>query len=226
MKGAKGMKKSAWRHFTNLLVIIVACNLITACGMIAIHVINNSYESLAGTRKEAKYAGAPFKKIIVIGLTNDVPTRIAFENAFMGQFIGQGVSAVTGSMNLPDANALKNKSQVENAIDNGSCDGVVTVEVKNVAAGETSQWLKAWRATPVPGRDELFAVLANADKSRPIPSENIRFEVMLWNGKTTRQVWVGITKEVDKHEILREAHTAAHSTVRTLTDAGLLKSTL
>jgi hypothetical protein len=60
----------------------------------------------------------------------------------------------------------------------------------------------------------------------PKPSENVRFEIVLWDGKTGRQVWVGTTIAVEKHWIARESHTAAHSTVKTLTGANLLRSTL
>lgn len=220
------MRKSVWRRFVFALVIVVICNLTTACGIIALHVMNNTYESLAGTRKDAAYSGPAFQKIIVIGLTKNGSTRIAFENAFMGQFIEQGVNTVIGSIDLPDADSLRNKSLVEKVIQDGSFDGVITVEVKNIADNETPQWLKAWVATRTPGGDNLFEILSNANKSAPEPSDKIRFEVILWNDKTAKQVWVGTTIAVDKHEILREVHTAAHSAVKTLMKAKLLRSTL
>jgi len=194
--------------------------------MVAIHVMNNSYESLAGTRKDAAYPGSGFQKIVVIGLVENGSTRIAYENTFMNQFIGEGVNAAISSIHLPDADSLRNKSLVERVIWNGGFDGVITVEVKNIAEDETPQWLKTWVAVPVPGRDDLFGVLANADKSLPVTAEKIRFEVILWDGKTAKQIWVGTTIAVDKHWILREAHPAAHSTVKTLIKAGLLRSTL
>ncbi|MEI7639149.1 MAG: hypothetical protein WCJ37_17695 [Syntrophus sp. (in: bacteria)] len=220
------MKKSEWRRLVFALVIVVICNLTSACGMIAIHIMNNTYESLAGTRKDAAYSGPAFQKIIVIGLTKNDSTRIAFENAFMSQFIEQGVNTFIGSIDLPDADSLRNKSLVEKVIQDGSFDGVITVEVKNMADNETPQWLKTWMVIPVPGRDNLFEILSNADKSAPEPSDKIRFEVILWNGKTTKQVWVGTTIAIDKHEMLRETHTAAHSAVKTLMKAKLLRSTL
>jgi hypothetical protein len=188
--------------------------------------MNSSYESLAGTRKDAAYSGPPFQKIIVVGITESNSTRIAYENAFVSQFIGEGVNAVISSVDLPKADSLRDKSLVENVIQNGSFDGVITVEVKNMADDETPQWLKTWAKAPVPGPDSLFGILANADKSAPEPSDKIRFEVILWDGKTAKQVWVGTTIAVEKHWILREAHAAAHSTVKTLTNARLLRSTL
>lgn len=227
MKGAVGrMRKPAWGRFACALVIVVVCSLTTACGMIALTIMNNSYESMAGTRKDAAYSGPAFQKIIVIGLTKDGSTRIAYENAFMGRFIEQGVNAATGSVDLPDADSLRNKSLIEKVIENGSFDGVITVEVKNMADNETPQWLKTWVATPVSSRDNLFEILSNTDKSAPEPSDKIRFEVVLWNGKTAKQIWVGTTIAVDKHWILREAHTAAHSTVETLMKAKLVQPTL
>ncbi|MFA5183052.1 MAG: hypothetical protein WC405_17175 [Syntrophales bacterium] len=188
--------------------------------------MNNSYESMAGTRKDATYPGPAFQKIIVIGLTKNSSTRIAYENAFMGRFIERGVNTAIGSVDLPDVDSLKNKSLVEKVIQNGSFDGVITVEVKNMADDETPQWLKTWAATPVPGPDNLFEILSNTDKSVPEPSDKVRFEVVLWNGKTAKQVWVGTTIAVDKHWQLRETHAAAHSTVETLMNAKLLRSTL
>jgi hypothetical protein len=220
------MKKSVWRRFIFALVIVVLCNLTSACGMIALTVMNNTYESLAGTRKDAAYSGAAFQKIIVIGLTKNGSTRIAFENAFMGRFIEQGVNTVISSIALPDADSLRNKSLVEKVIQDGSFDGVITVEVKNIAENETSHWLKTWVSTRVSGGDNLFEILSNADKSPPATSEKIRFEVNLWDGKATKQVWVGTTIAIDKHEMLREAHTAAHSTVKTLMKTKLLRATL
>jgi hypothetical protein len=220
------MKKSAGRRFVFALVIAVICSLTTACGMIAIYTMNNNYESMAGTWKDAAYSGAAFQKIIVIGMTKNTSTRIAFENAFMSQFIEQGVNTTIGSIGLPDADSLKNKSLVENVIQNGNFDGVITVEVKNIADSEKSQWLKTWTAKRVPDGNNLFEILANADKSPPVTADNIRFEVKLWDGKSARQIWVGTTIAIDKYEMLREVNTAAHSTVKTLIKAKLLRSTL
>ncbi|MFA6412475.1 MAG: hypothetical protein WCW53_07230 [Syntrophales bacterium] len=220
------MKKSVWKRFAFALVIVGVCYLTTACGMIALAIMNNTYESLSGTRKDAAYSGPAFQKIMVIGLTKKGSTRITYENAFMSQFIEQGVNTFIGSVDLPDIASLRNKSLVEKVIRDGSFDGVITVEVENMADNETPQWLKAWVAIRTPGGDDLFEVLSNADKSAPEPADKIRFEVILWNGKTAKQVWVGTTIAVDKHEILREAHTAAHSTVKTLMNAKLLRSTL
>lgn len=220
------MKKSAWGRFVRLLLILVICSLTSSCGMIAIQVMNNNFESLAATRKDVKYSGAGFQKIIVVGLAGKKSTRIAYENTFMNQLIGEGVNAAISSINLPDADSLRDKSLVENVIQNGSFDGVITVEVKNIAESETPQWLKAWAAAPVPGRDRLFEILSNADKSAPEASDKIRFELVLWDVKTAKQVWVGTTIPVDKHWILRESHSAAYSAVKTLMKAGLLRSTL
>jgi len=220
------MKKSVWWRFAFLLVVAAICMMTTACGMIAIHAMNNTYESLAGTRKDVAYSGSGFKKIIVVGLVENDSTRIAYENTFMNQLIGARVNAVISSIDLPDADSLKDKSLVERVIRNGSCDGVITVAVKNIAADEPPQWLKTWVATLVPGRDNLFEVLANADKSLPVAAEKIRFEVVLWDGKTARQVWVGTTTAVDKHWISMEAYPAAYSTVKTLIKAKPLRSTL
>ncbi|MCK9197964.1 MAG: hypothetical protein M0P16_13405 [Syntrophales bacterium] len=220
------MKKAVWRRFAFALVIVVISSLTSACGMIALAVINNSYESLAGTRKDVAYSGPAFQKIIVIGLIKNGSTRIAFENAFMGQFIEQGVNTAIGSIDLPDADSLRNKSLVEKVIQEGSFDGVITVEAKNIADNETSQWLKTWVAIRTPGADNLFEILSNADKSPPVTSENIRFEVSLWDGKAAKQVWAGTTIAIDKHEMLRETHTAAQSTVKTLMKAKLLRPTL
>ncbi len=220
------MKKSTWRRFVFALVIVVISNMTNACGLIALHIMNNTYESMAGTRKDPAYSGAAFQKIIVIGLTKNSSTRIAFENAFMSQFIEQGVNTVIGSIDLPDADSLRDKFLVVKVIQDGSFDGVITVEVKNIADSENPQWVNTWASTRFPGGDNLFEILSNADKSLPATSEKIRFEVNLWDGKTAKQVWVGTTIAIDKHEILRETHTAAHSTVKTLTKAKLLLPTL
>jgi len=181
---------------------------------------------MAGTRKDAAYTGPAFQKIMVIGLTKKGSTRITHENAFMSQFIEQGVNTFIGSVDLPDIDSLRNKTLVEKVIRDGSFDGVITIEVKNMADNETPQWLKTWVAIRTPSGDDLFEILSNADKSVPEPSDKIRFEIILWNEKTAKQVWVGTTIAVDKHEILREAHTAANSTVKTLMNAKLLRSTL
>ena len=220
------MKKSVGRRFAFALVIVGVCYLTSACGIVAIAIMDNTYESMAGTRKDAAYSGPAFQKIMVIGLTKKGSTRITYENAFMSQFIEQGVNTFIGSVDLPDIDSLRNKSLVDKVIRDGGFDGVITVEVKNMADNETPQWLKTWVAIRTPSGDDLFEVLSNADKSAPEPSDKIRFEVILWNEKTAKQVWVGTTIAVDKHEILREAHTAAHSTVKTLMNAKLLRATL
>jgi hypothetical protein len=220
------MKKTAWGRYACLVVILVICNLITACGLIVIHVISNTYESLAGTKMPAKASGPAFKKIIIVGLTPDNSQRIAFENAFMGQFIEQGVNTGTSCIGLPDAEELLDRQRLVNAIDNGSYDCVLTVELKNIAAGEAGQWLTAWKAVPVHGGDSLYKVLAGGDKEKKAPTDIVRYEVLLWEGNTARQVWAGTTKAIDKFEAVQEVHTAAHSTVKTLISDGLLKATL
>ena len=219
-------KRSAWGRFASLLVIVVICNMTTACGIIAQNIMDNSHESLAGTRKDAAYSGPAFQKIIVIGLTNNSSQRISFENAFMDHLVGHGVNTVIGSIDLPGIDSLRDKSLVEKVIQNGNFDGAITVEVKDVAANDTLQWQKAWVATRIPGPDNLFEMLSKADKSTPVPPGKMRFEISLWDVKNARQVWAGTTIAVDKYEMLPEAYSAAHSTVETLMKAKLLRPTL
>ena len=224
---AKGMKKrSAWGRFASLLVIVVICNMTTACGIIVRDIMDNSHESLAGTRKDAAYSGPAFQKIIVIGLTNNSSTRISFENAFMDQLVGHGVNTVIGTIDLPGIDSLRDRSLVEKVLQNGNFDGVITVEVKDAADKDTLQWQKAWVATPIPGPDNMFEILSKADKSTPVPPGMMRYEISLWDVKTARQVWAGATSAGDRYDMLPGAYAAAHSTVETLLKAKLLRSTM
>jgi len=206
------------------LLAAILINFITGCTLIALSVLADSPPPLAGTYQYPAAGNISFRKLIVIGLTSNNADRTALENAFMDQFLTEGVNIAGCNISLPPGQGLPEKEIVEKTIRNGSYDGAIVVETINVREADVAKWLPAWKAGCRSDRSEFMARTAGAGQAKGPVSDRVRLEIALWDMKKSVKVWSGTSGAIDKYDLAVESYTAARSTAAALRKTRLLQN--
>jgi hypothetical protein len=205
-----------WRiiFFPVLLLMIIFMN---SCAMIVAKHILDSPEKLAGTQKAGDYQGDECRNILIIGLIANTSQRVDVENAFTDRFTKPGLHPIVGSIIISDLASLKDKAIIDKLVQEKQIDKVITIEIKDVADKDMTEWLHIWLSTPLPKGD-----LTNTVPSRDT-TNNVRFEISLWDAKVLTREWTGTTHPGESFDIMRHVYEAAASTVYTLINEKIIR---
>lgn len=105
------MKLPSIRTF---LLAITAATLLAGCASTRI----------TSAWRDTEYTGAPFKKIVVVGVSNEVAARRVFEDDFAKALNDAGIEAVAGYRLLPD-NPQRSVEAMREAVAKSRADGIL-----------------------------------------------------------------------------------------------------
>jgi hypothetical protein len=193
--------------FPVLLLIVIS---LTSCGMIIAQHIMASPDKLAGTKKAGNYQGDECRNILIIGLIENTSQQVGVENAFTDRFTKPGLHPIAGSIMLPDRASLKDRAIIDKLVQEKQIDKIITVEIKDVDDKDMPGWLHSWLSTPLPN-DELNNIAPSKGTTN-----NIRFEISLWDTKTLKREWTGTTNPGESFETMQHVYQAADSAIYTL----------
>jgi hypothetical protein len=172
--------------------------------------------------RDPGYAGGPFRKIFVIGLSaRDVTARRIFEDVMVAKLMAAGVQAVPEWQHLPGDGVLP-EGAVSAAVDGTGADAVLIarlvgidsrISVSPVAVpgpgfgwyGPYAGWYSGWYAAPQVTQYDVVIV-----------------ETSLFDTKTKRLVWSATSQTVDPASVQKEAPAFADTIIGALQKAGLL----
>jgi hypothetical protein len=200
--------------FPVLLLILIT---LSSCGVIIAQEIMASPDKLAGTKKAANYQGAESRNILIIGLIADSSQQVGVENAFTDRFTKPGLHPIAGSIILSDLASLKDRAIIDKLVQEKQIDKIITIEIKDFADKDMPVWLRDWLSTPLP-QDEL----TNIDPSKGT-TNNVRFEISLWDTKTLTRKWIGTTNPSESFDLTRPAYTAADSALLSMTKENIIR---
>src|SRR6188508_2107853 len=201
------------RKYTTLTArILAAVLLLTGCAS----------TTLQSQWRDPGYAGGPFKKIFVIGLSaRDITARRIFEDVMVAKLAAAGVQAVPQWQYLKgDGPAAE--GAVAAAIDATGADAVLMARLvaidRQVSVspgiypgpgfgwyGPYSGWYSGWYAAPQVLQYDIAIV-----------------ETTLFDTKTKRLVWSATSQTVDPASVQQEAPAFADTIIGALQRAGLL----
>jgi len=210
-------KATFWRiiFFPVLLLTIIFLN---SCAMIiAKHILDNP-EKLAGTQKAANYKGDECRNILIIGLIANISQRVAVENAFIDRFTKPGLHPIVGSIILPDLASLRDSAIIDKLVQEKQIDKVITIEVKDVADKNMPVWLRIWMSSPLP-QGNLTSTTPAQDTTN-----NVRFEISLWNAKNLTREWTGTTHPGESFNTMQHVFEAADSAIYTLIKEKIIRA--
>jgi hypothetical protein len=102
---------------------------------------------IESTWKDPSFAGPPFKKLMVLGISRQATPRRVFEDTFVAELVAQGVQAVPGHVHLPQDGPPEREAAVK-AVRAAGVDGVI---VTRLVARE-SEVRRDWQPMLLPMR--------------------------------------------------------------------------
>ncbi|WP_341675540.1 hypothetical protein [Niveibacterium sp. SC-1] len=161
------------------------------------------------------YTGPAFKKVMVIGVSNDPAQRKAFEDSLAAALRARGVVAFPTYQSLPDEGQIVIE-RVQKAVDANQADAVAVTRVKSITqegAGAMTEmpgfpgWYStAWSGVPAPG-DTQTAVTV---------------ETTFWDAKSQKAIWRGTTKEIKGPDVQASIQDLANQIAATLKSNGFI----
>jgi len=80
----------------------------------------------------AEDPGPPFQRLLVLGISDSVAERLAFEREFAGVLQGVGGAEVTAAGRLIEPPVAPDEAKLRRVVKDSKCDGVVVVRVLGV----------------------------------------------------------------------------------------------
>lgn len=163
----------------------------------------------------------PFKRLLIIGITDDIDTRKQFENKFVSHLRGYGVDGVTSYSLVYDLTVVEDETEIVQAIEERKIDGAISVRVVPLGKDDSS-WTASWRQT-VEVDGDLRELI---DESLPVSRQKSKqwgVEVALWDTGDWDHIWAARTNPYTRKELGRAAGAFVQDVIGALQGAKLLE---
>ncbi len=199
----------------------ILCFLIVFAGLHAC-----SMTQLTAVWKDRSHTGEGYRRIMVVGISDDLRQRKMFEDAFVSKFNATGSSAVSSlAASLDDGAELGREAIIHRAQAAGA-DAILVSRL--IGVEERSAYVPPM-SYPIPyGRryqfDNYFR--SAVDSIRPpglyITQEFVRLENVLYDTQTQKMVWSAVSESIDPGSIDRIIASLSQVVVRSIADHGLI----
>ncbi len=162
-----------------------------------------------------------FRKLVVIGITDDDEIRRHFEDRFVSHLRGHGYEGVRSYELVPDLQNVEDRERVLNAVMEQRIDGAISIRVVPLDDLTEEQWAQAW--TESMSHDSNLRMLI--EQTLPVqPSKARRFgvEIAVWDTQNRYRVWAGRTAAWKRKKLREGAGDFIQFTLAEMKDAGLL----
>ena len=120
-------------------------SLLTGLAMTLVLLGAASKGRIADQRLDERFTPKEFKKLIVVGITDDLRARKTFENKFVSHLRGRGLGAVTSYSLVPDLMAQEDEESIVREIQAMGIDAAITVRLVPLVKPLTeADWIEAW----------------------------------------------------------------------------------
>lgn len=191
--------------------------------------------SLVKVWQDPNYSGGPFKRILVIGVSEDSGNRQAFENIFVTELKKRGVEAIPSYTVLPQDGQLS-KEEIEKAAQSVNADGFLVTRLTKseketqyspsyvmsdptiaYSAGFYTYYASAWSS---------YSAYATPWGGYSPPTVNqysvVTLETNLWDARTQKLVWSGATQTFAPRKVGQEAPAFADLIIKDLAERKLI----
>jgi hypothetical protein len=182
----------------------------------------SSHGRIVEQRTAEDYQGPEFRKLIVVGITDDLEARKNFENKFVSHLRGRGIGGVTSYSLVPDLAAEEDEERIVREIEAQGIDGAITVRVLGLREPLTVEaWIAAWdEATR--GEADLRELI---DESLPVSkswAKRYGVEAALWKTEGWERIWAGRTEPMSRKQLRKRSGAFVQSVMDRLTGRALL----
>ena len=177
---------------------------------------------IADQKLDESYGAGEFRKLIVVGITDDLQARKNFENKFVSHLRGRGIGGVTSYSLVPDLTAEDDGESIVREIQAQGIDGAITVRVVPLLKPLTEEgWIAAW-AEAAEADGDLRELI---DESLPVNKDRAKrygVEAALWETKNWERVWAGRTDPASRKTLRKRSGDFVQSVMDVLTHRTLL----
>jgi len=204
------------RRLATLLSLCLAALLVAGCAT----------TSIQSAWYDTGYTDGPFRKVVVIGIHNNIANRRVFEDIFAAKLAAAGIEGVPGYTVLP-SDPHADEPTVSAAVAKTGADGVLTVRLLSVdtrtrvsttmvPAGGVYGPYMGWGGYGGWWGPQMIAV------PEVTQYDVANVETNLWNVRTKRVVWAATTDTFNPRSVQREAPGFADLIIGELRARGLL----
>lgn len=163
------------------------------------------------------------KRILVIGITDDIETRKHFENKFVSHLRGHAADGVTSYSLVSDLSVVEDEQEIVQAIQQQQIDGAISVRVVSLKGTDEAAWGMAWRQA-VEADGDLRETI---DESLPVSrqkSKQYGVEVALWDTSDWDRIWAGRTNPYTRKQLKKGGGAFVEDVIGELRGAKLLQT--
>lgn len=164
------------------------------------------------------WQGGPFRRLLVLGVSRDVPERRIFEDTMARRIVATGVEAVPAYGYLPEA-AKADEPSLDRAVRESGADALLMSRIRSIDRRTSVStvmvpasvgfgwypWYSGWYPVTDVRQYDIAVV-----------------ETSVFDTKTKRVVWTGVTETYEPTSVERDAPGFADVVVKALAGRGLL----
>lgn len=171
------------------------------------------------------YAGAPFKKVLVLAISKEAAQRRIFEDEFSAKLRSAGVEAVPGYRLLPEDGRVE-KDKLAETVRRAGADGAIVTRILHVDS-RTAYSPGYVTVVPSIGYWRDFYGFYGSAWAVTVPPQVYQYAVVvvetnLWRTADGTLVWSGTTQTTDPGELRKEIAGYAEIIIGALRERGLI----
>lgn len=139
---------------------------------------------------DADFDRIEFRKILVVGITDDREARRHFENKFVSHVRSRQIEGVTSYSLVPDLTHIEAEESVKQQITSLGIDGVITVRVVELQHRDEGGWIEGWQQDLETEGDVRRLIEDSLPVTRTSGS-HYGAEVALWETANGSRIWAG-----------------------------------
>jgi hypothetical protein len=163
------------------------------------------------------YRGGPFRKLLVLGVSNNPSERRTFEDVMAARLAATGVEAVPAYRLLPEGGKVS-EAQLDAAVRESRADGLVMTRVR--AIDRRTQVYQSMAPGPGIGWYGMYSAWYPVTEVHQYDIATVETSVFAADGK--RVVWSGVTETYEPTSVAKEAPGFADVIVKALQQRGLV----
>ena len=180
--------------------------------------------SIKSTWKDPSIAATQYKKVLVVGLSGKETLRRTFENEFSNELSYHGVTAAPASSTVP-AGAEKDQEAMKQMLTANGYDAVIVTRL--VDRTKETTYVPGTSYTPAPYYGGFYSYYYTAypmvyDPGYLVESTIVQIETNVYDVKSEKLVWSGISEVVDPEASTEDVRHFSHMVGDRMAKEGLI----
>jgi len=147
----------------------------------------------------SKLPSDTFKKVLVVGITENRQARGQFEDLFVSHLRGRNIEGVTSRTIVPDLMEMDDSDKIVEIIRDQKIDGAISVRLVYLKGSDEDAWSSAYTAWTA-GDQSLRDLI---DDTLPIDRKKgqVGVEVSLWDTEDGKRLWSARTAPMSQKQL-------------------------